>query len=302
MTDRSDVTEPGSPTLQVCEETQIWLAGNLAGSAEPMPDAVDAHLAECQRCHAEAAESRRLWQQLDELATPVPSGELRRRFDATLAAYREGLAGVVTDPAGRPAVGAETEPAGAAPARPPLPFRQRLRRRPLRYALRLGYAAATLLAGVGIGMLLARPAAPPESMTALQDEMRGLREVLALSLLQQGSASARLEGVSLGAGLAGRDPEVLAALLDTLATDPSPNVRLAAVDALAGRAADPAVQRRLGEVLRREPSPLVQIALADALLAADGRGARHLVAPLATSREVRPEVREFVRQRLGNRT
>jgi hypothetical protein len=301
MTDRSDATEPGPLTLQVCEETQIWLAGNLAGSPEPLPAAVEAHLAECPRCHAEAAESRRLWRQLEELATPVPSGELRRRFEATLAAYREGLAGVVADPGG-PAAGAGAKPTGGAPVRQPLPFRQRLRRRPLRYALRLGYAAATLLAGVGIGMLVARPAAPPESMTALHAEVRGLREVLALSLLQQGSASARLEGVSLGAGLAGGDPEVLAALLDTLATDPNPNVRLAVVDALAVRAADPAVQRRLGEVLRREPSPLVQIALADALLAADGRGARNLVAPLATSREVRPEVREFVRQRLGNRT
>jgi hypothetical protein len=276
-----------------CEEAQEWLAARLAGSPEPPLAAVEAHLAECPRCHAEAAESERLWERLGELAVPVPSAELRRRFDATLAAYREGLAAT---PAG------EAPAAGPGSLRPALSFRQRLRRRPLRYAVRFGYAAAALLAGVGIGVALSRPATPPEAMTALHQEVRGLREVLALSLLQQTSASARLEGVSLGAGLAGQDPEVLAALLHTLASDPSPNVRLAAVDALAGRAADPTVQRRLGELLPREPSPLVQIALADALLTADGGGARRLVAPLATSREVRPEVREFVRQRLADRT
>ena len=111
-----------------------------------------------------------------------------------------------------------------------------------------------------------------------------------------------MQGVSVGAQVSRQDPEVLAALLKTLATDESPNVRLAAVDALAGRAGEPAVQQRLGEALRKEASPLVQIALADALLSADGEQARRIVAPLATKVGVRQEVRQYVRQRLGMRT
>ncbi len=136
----------------------------------------------------------------------------------------------------------------------------------------------------------------------MRGELRALRQEVALSMLQQTSASARLQGVSVGAQVSRQDPEVLAALLQTLATDESPNVRLAAVDALAGRAGEPAVQQLLGEALRKEVSPLVQIALADALLSADGEQARRIVAPLATRVGVRQEVRQYVRQRLGMHT
>lgn len=165
----------------------------------------------------------------------------------------------------------------------------------------LGYGFAALLAGVVVGVMF-RPDNHREEVAEMRGELRALRQDVALSMLQQTSASARLQGVSVGAQVARQDPQVMSALLETLATDPSPNVRLAAVDALAGRAAEPAVQLRLGEALRREDSPLVQIALADALLSADGAQARRIVAPLATQVGVRQEVRQYVRQRLGMHT
>jgi HEAT repeat protein len=102
--------------------------------------------------------------------------------------------------------------------------------------------------------------------------------------------------------VARQNPEVLLALLQTLATDSSPNVRLAAVDALAARAGEPTVQKKLGDALRKEQSPLVQMALCDALLAADGEQARRIVAALATQAGVRKEVRQYVQQRLGSNT
>ena len=114
----------------------------------------------------------------------------------------------------------------------------------------------------------------------MRGELRALRQDVALSMLQQTSASARLQGVSVGAQVARQDPEVLGALLQTLATDPSPNVRLAAVDA-----SPPApVSRRCSNSRRRAAQggvARVQIALADALLSAGGAQARQIVAPLA---------------------
>jgi hypothetical protein len=282
------------PREPICEQVQESLAARLAGDETALlSEEMERHLDGCARCRAEQQDVGRLWSGLAELAAVVPSADLRERFGRTLAAYREGMLGGAGSGAG-----AEAPPA----SRPPLTFRQRLRRRPLRYALRAGYGLAATLAGVAIGLALARRVPEAETVTALHQEVRGLREVLALSLLQQGSASARLEGVSVGAGLAGVDTEVRAALLDTLANDPNPNVRLAAVDALAPRAADPDVQRRLAEVLRGDGSPLVQIAVADVLLASDGERARRLVAPLADSRTARPEVRDYVRRRLASST
>lgn len=289
-----------APAADDCQGVQEVLAARLAGDSDSvLTEAMERHLDACPRCRAEQEETARLWTAMGELAAAVPTGELRRRLALTLEAYREGMSGAAGDN------GAATRGEPARAARPPLAFRQRLRRRPLRYALRAGYALAAAFGGLALGVVLARQgsdAREAETVTALHQEVRGLREVLALSLLQQGSASARLEGVSVGAGLAGVDRDVRTALLDTLANDPNPNVRLAAVDALAPRAADPDVQRRLVAVLEEDGSPLVQIAAADVLLTSDAVRARRLLAPLAESRSARPEVREYVRQRLGDST
>jgi hypothetical protein len=288
-----------APAANDCQGVQEVLAARLAGDSDSvLTEVMERHLDACPRCRAEQEETARLWSAMGELAAAVPTDDLRRRLERTLEAYREGMAGAPGDGGA-----ARTEPARAAKA--PLAFRQRLRRRPLRYALRAGYGLAAALGGLALGVVLARQSSDArgaETVTALHQEVRGLREVLALSLLQQGSASARLEGVSVGAGLAGVDRDVRTALLDTLANDPNPNVRLAAVDALAPRAADPDVQRRLVAVLEEDGSPLVQIAAADVLLTSDAVRARRLLAPLAESRSARPEVREYVRQRLGDST
>jgi HEAT repeat protein len=284
---------------RACDEVlEAWSAA-LAGG-EPVAAGVREHLASCADCRRAAAETERVWTRLGILTEAAPSAMLRRDFDAVLTSYREGM--VVRSADGAAAVAGGSTPADAsrpsAAARPLAFRRQRTVRRRM---YQLGYGLAALLAGVVVGVIW-RPDSHREEVAEMRGELRALRQEVALSMLQQTSASARLQGVSVGAEVSRQDPEVLAALLQTLATDESPNVRLAAVDALAGRAGEPAVQQRLGEALRKEASPLVQIALADALLSADGEQARRIVAPLATRVGVRQEVRQYVRQRLGMRT
>ncbi len=264
---------------------ESWSAALAAG--EPPPPEAAGHLAACAECRLAAADLERLWERLGGLTASAPSALLRRDFEGLLAGYREGLAG-------QPA--AATVAAGG--GRATRAFR---RRRALRRTYQLAYGLAALLAGVVVGVV-SRPDSHAGEVREMRAELHALRQDVALSMLQQTSASARLQGVSVGAQVAHQDPEVLAALLRTLATDPSANVRLAVVDALAGRAGEPAVQARLADALRKEASPLVQIALADALLSADGARARQLVAPLASEAGVRPEVKQYVRQRLGMRT
>lgn len=273
-----------------CDDFLAAWAAHLAGDPEPLSVEIREHITSCPRCSHEAEELERLWSGLDRLADEAPTVALRDRFAATLLAYREAMGA------------AAATPNAAGEAMPPVPFRKRPRRRTVVRVSRLGWGVAALLAGIALGVFARPETNRREEIQDLRQEVRGLREVLALSLLQQGSASARLEGVSVGATVSRQSPAVLVALLETLAADPSPNVRLAAADALASRANEPAVQRKLGEALRKEPSPLVQIALADALLSARDAGARRLVEPLAESDDVRQEVRQYVSQRLGNDT
>lgn len=100
-----------------------------------------------------------------------------------------------------------------------------------------------------------------------------MRQLVALSLLQQQSASDRLRGVSWSVQVEPADNEVLGALMQTLNTDSNVNVRLAAVDALKQFAAKTPVKRGLREALLRQDSPLVQIALVDWAVESKDRGA-----------------------------
>jgi HEAT repeat protein len=260
---------------------------------------VERHLASCAACRVASAEMGQLWTALGGLADSAPSALLRRDFEGVLSGYREGLAGR-SDEADADR-GARRAAERTSPART-LAFRRRSFERRM---LQIGYGLAALLAGVALGVFF-RPGdhsdKQSEEVAELRGELRSMRQDVALSMLHQSSASGRLEGVSVGALLSRQDPQVMRALLETLANDPSPNVRLAAVDALASRAGEPAVQQRLGEVLFKEPSPLVQIALADALLSADGERARSIVAPLAKQAGVRPEVKQYLEKRLATNT
>ena len=104
-------------------------------------------------------------------------------------------------------------------------------------------AAALLVIGVGIGHLLPRRvrlraervAAETGSLSeiaAMRNEMRELREMVSLSLMQQQSASERLKGVSWTSQIDQPGGELVLALLDALMHDPNVNVRLATIDAL----------------------------------------------------------------------
>ena len=88
-------------------------------------------------------------------------------------------------------------------------------------------AAAAVVIGV-FSFFAGRYSAPVNDMTALRQEVRNLREVVAISLLDQQSASDRLRGVRYGASMERADPEVVDALSRTLRSDPSVDVRLAA--------------------------------------------------------------------------
>lgn len=93
-----------------------------------------------------------------------------------------------------------------------------------------------------------------------------MRQLVALSLLQQQSASERLRGVSWAYRVEPSDSEVLTALLDAVNRDPNINVRLAAVDALHAFAANSLAGQRVLESLENQTAPIVQVAIIDLLV------------------------------------
>jgi hypothetical protein len=209
--------------------------------------AFEAHLAGCETCRGEAERLGSLWNRLKMVPVEEPSVNLRSRFHETLAAYQHGL---------------ESAP------------RRSLRDRILSFwpkqpAWQMGVSLALLVIGLGVGYAMhpEKHEAPASTELAqLRGEISSMRQMVALSLMQEQSASERLRGVSWAYRVPSTDTEVLSALLTTVDQDPNVNVRLAAVDALHGFGASPVMRSAITQAIGKQTTPLVQIALIDLLV------------------------------------
>jgi len=237
-----------------CDEVKIHLADRWSGTLNSVESAaMEGHLAGCPACDAEAERLGRLWERLGDIPAGEPGPALRGRFHEALNAYRDGM---------------ESSPRRSWYA--PL-----LALWPKHPAWQMACGAGLLAAGVILGYaggyeqrsrMEEHARAGPE-IAQLRGEIDGMREMLALSLLQQQSAGERLRGVSWANRVEPSDTEVLSALLDSIRNDPNVNVRLAAVDALHVFGSSPVVHRAIAGAISAEQPPLVQVALID--LAAD---------------------------------
>ena len=129
------------------------------------------------------------------------------------------------------------------------------------------------------------------ALAELRGELRGMREMLTLSLIQQQSATERLRGVSGSAQIDMPGNEILAALLDTLMHDPNVNVRLACVDALRKFSTQDQVRRGTIQALGEASFPLVQIALIDYMVETKDKSAVDALRRLSEDAMVNEAVR-----------
>lgn len=232
-----------------CKEVRDQFTDYLTESLpEPVRSEVQQHLIACESCRAEAEGLKTIWTKLEDIPSTQPGPELRARFDVMLEAYKHGLEHA---PARSWWQSVNSWLSGWWPQQPILQF---------------GLALGLLVVGVVIGpQFRSTPAAPQPSseLTELRGELHQMQQMIALSLMQQGSASERLKGVNWSYQLQQPDREVLTKLLDTLMHDSNVNVRLAAIDALRQFGGQPVVRRGVVDALAQQDSPMVQVALID---------------------------------------
>jgi hypothetical protein len=155
------------------------------------------------------------------------------------------------------------------------------------------WSMALVVLGVFIGVRVSAPDSHKEELNAMHTELANMRQMVALSMLQQQSASGRLEGVTWTRREERLDPQVLSALLHTLRFDPSVDVRLAALDALSRyAAAQPQLRSSVADALQEQQSPLVQVALIDQLVEWRDRQAAGHLEKLRQDPNVNPTVRQ----------
>ncbi len=283
-----------------CKDISAQLADYLAGSLEQNErEALEAHVRSCTACREELDQASHTWQLLGDIPSDATdSSGMRARFDAMLAdAVREQ-----EQTAASPAKPAQT---AAAPAEPALPLARRARdarvtpRGRISEWMRRSLGVQPLLQGCAallvllVGIQIGRGVKPPPSpeVHELSQEVRDLRQMVTLSLLQQQSASERLKGVSWSSQLERPGDEVVSALIDTLMHDTNVNVRLASIDALKRFADRDAVRTAAVEGLDTQKSPLVQMALIDFVVETREHSALDALRKLASDSTVNESVR-----------
>jgi len=129
---------------------------------------------------------------------------------------------------------------------------------------KLGYASLFIVLGIFIGKwLIPGNSIQLEQMSA---EVKQMKEVMMLTMLNQPSPSERIKAVSSVNSISNSDSKVINALIETLNNDPDVNVRLVTVEALSGFTQNPQVRQGLIQSIAKQKSPLVQIALADLMV------------------------------------
>ena len=250
-----------------CDEAKACFAGDWCGMLRaPERTELKHHLEDCTACRQEAEGLESLWTKLDSLPAEEPPPEMRDRFYAALGAYGEGFS--------------------AASLR---------ERRKGNFAwLPVGVAAATLLIGLGLGYAVSSQKSSRESteIAQLRGDVNGMRELVALSLLRQQSASERLRGVSWANQVESSDGQVLAALLDSVNHDPNVNVRLAAADALRTFAMTSTARSEIAKAILPQSAPLVQIALIDLVVDLKDSSSITELKQVAGNDSLNPGVRE----------
>ena len=244
---------------------QLWEGALDSDARAPL----ELHLAGCLQCRTEAENLGSIWQGLGRIPDEDPGPALRTRFYEKLEAYQQGY--VEAKPLRRP-----WNP---------------------RFAIPSGLAAMLALGFFG-GFALNR-GRDDSQLTQLRNEVTNMRQMVALSLLQQQNASDRLKGVNWAYRVEQPDTEVLAALLYTVNHDPNVNVRLAAVDAVRTFADSPVARRGLVQAIPKQNSPIVQIALIDQLADVHDRSAAPVLQSLAQDGSVNGEVRQRAQWALG---
>ena len=293
-----------SSSNPACAELRLWLPELADGQPLP-PEAAHlaAHLPACPECQAELAELRLLFQDLDALPAEVPPLALRDNFLAMLEEEKAKLA--TASPSGLSAQrgGQELmskEQVAMNNAQQPEARSQKPDITNQNW-LRIAASVALVAIGAVLGLLLrgGQPAATVATATE-QPQQPTLSMRMAAARQQPASASQRLQLVSQApaAVVEPNDPAVLT-LIHTLDTDPNPNVRLAACEALVRLRQDPRVGPALVEALPLQTDPNVQITLIDALVTLREKRAVPGLEQLAQKPSALPAVRLQAENGLG---
>lgn len=231
-----------------CDKRQLihWMNNQMT---EAEREAFEAHLVQCEVCQREYEISRRLLDVMEHVPAPEPAPDMQLRFQGMIDAYKNSL----------------EEKKAVLPGL----FQSLQQFWDIQPRLKLAYALVLVLVGMGAGYLIEQQSAGKKNsrqILTLSAQLEDMRQLMMLSLVENPSASKRLQAVSYTDDISSVSNEMIDALLTTLNQDPNVNVRLATLEALVKFAALPRVREGLVLSIIQQESPLLQSAMVDVML------------------------------------
>lgn len=232
----------------------------------------EAHLRNCKSCSAELKETRELLKAFGKEENIAPSKRLKDRFYHMLEEEKQHSAKVI-------------------------PINQKNNR--ISALLKIAAGIALLIGAFSLGKFQQQQQSNL-TIAALENKSLEIKETAMLSLMENQSASRRIQGVNYIEEFTEPDEAIIKALADRMLYDDNKNVRLSAVEAMGKFTTSATVKEAFISALETENDPSIQITIIQILVAIQEKKAIAPMQKLLQLQETQPFVKKEIRTLLPN--
>ncbi|TAI48192.1 HEAT repeat domain-containing protein [Flagellimonas allohymeniacidonis] len=250
----------------VSEMLPEYLDGMLSSTDKQL---VKAHLSNCPRCSQELEDLKSLFGAFDNEKLSVPSNRLSAKFEEALALEKEKASKVV------PLVSQTKKSAWAS------------------NILKIAASIALLVASFQMGSVFQQKKVS-DDIAQLENESLQMKQTVMLSLMENQSASKRIQGVNYIEEIPNPDEAVVIALANRMLNDANDNVRLTAFEALSKFTSSETVKNVFIEALGKEKNPSIQIAIIQVLVQIQEKKAVEPMRKLLEQEDTQPFIKEQI--------
>ncbi|MEM6864273.1 MAG: HEAT repeat domain-containing protein [Bacteroidota bacterium] len=232
--------------------------------------ALEAHLAQSEDARKALKEMKLLFEAFKKEDIRVPSNRLRLQFEEVLQNEKNKNAAVVPLRAGK------KESSWAS------------------NVLKIAASIALLVTSFQIGSVFQQKKTDGD-IASLENETLRMKQTVMLSLMENQSASKRIQGVNYIEEIPNPDDAVVAALANRMLYDENDNVRLTAFEALSRFTSSDKVKEVLIQALGQEKNPSIQIAIIQVLVQIQEKKAVGPMQRLLEQEDTQPFIKEQIK-------
>ncbi len=231
---------------------------------------VEAYLSKSEEARKKLEEMKTLFEAFDNEEITVPSDSLRMRFEDVLEAEKNKMGRVIPMQTGAKKSSWASN------------------------VLKVAASIALLVTSFQIGSVFQQRKSD-QNIASLQDESLQMKQTVMLSLMENQSASKRIQGVNYIEEIPNPDEAVVDALAKRMLHDENDNVRLTAFEALSKFTSSERVKEVFIEALGKEKNPSIQIAIIEVLVQIQEKKAIGPMQRLLEQEDTQPFIKEQIK-------